>query len=802
MSEPLNSFSYEEFEERETVKKPDYSRAEAAPSLKALARSAFSLSSLALGLCGFFLTGAGFFEVLHPFGVAWFAAVSLYDRRRIALWFLSVFLGLLFFVPEELAVYSVILLTELLALTAYFAVGRGNRYFSAVTVFSSVTVVRGVFLLFSGISDILLVITLTESILAAGLATILCRALSVCRRCLRMEQPGRGDILCILFLAGGVLLGMDQVAVYSVSPAHIVICLLILASSWFAGAGGGAAAGAAAGVIPSLSSLVSPTVIGLYAFSGFMAGLFRKLRRPGVVFGYLLGNVLLSLYLLNMTMDVPAAAETLLGSVLFLAIPKNVLLRAAEAVRGQGDAPIRADRRSRGEEYALSRLRETEKNLSVLRDTIADLHREAEPKEEKNIGSILDHISAKVCAGCTLKNVCWETDLDETYRDLMRVFALADANDGITAKQLPQGFRRRCCHYKEMTAAVNCLYELYRKNEYWQRQVVNSRDLAMAQMDHTLLVIDGLAADMDARRAERELLRARLGAELRKRGVRVDRVLIDGLGENDVTLRMKTRHCAGNRRCEREIAEAVSKLTGRAFRAAECRCGQREKGTACLYRCVSGDALRLDVGTVQMMREGSAVCGDASGEVILGGDREALLISDGMGSGPKAKKESEWTVGAVKAVLNSGYGKDFAAGLVRYRMMMDREEELYATMDLCLVDGGRRVADFVKLGAGDSYLCTPGRGIRVIAGGGGRSAPLSPDASREEIARGDIIILASDGIGETADGMAVEEWLGPLLAETGDEGPKVIGDRILREAIAAGGGKVKDDITITVAKVV
>lgn len=801
VSEPVKFYA---FKGSEPFKKQKLPKIKKEHPVKAILRSWFSFSTLFIGLCGFFLTGAGFFNALYPFGIAWFAAVSLLDKKRSLLWLIAAAVGYLWFVPENFPMYTVVLLAEFCCFLLYPAGGSKPQYYLPVTVFTAVIVIRGLFLVFSGISDTLLVIILTESILAAGFSLVLFRAFEVWQLLGSMEKPGRGDILCILIFAGGLLLGMENIAVYSVSPANIAMCFLILAGAYFGGVGGGAAFGAALGVVPSLSAIVSPAAIGMYAFSGFTAGLFRKFRRPGIIFGYLLGNILLSLYLLNTTLFTSSAVETLIGAGVFLAIPKSILFRLSEMIRGNQKADLKAESRLRGEDYAIQALAETGKNLSSLRDTLAVIHKEAEPKAEKNISSILDHISAKICSGCSLKSVCWDTDFDSTYRDLMRIFALADANDGIGVKELPSDFRRKCCHYKEMTAAVNCLYELYRKNEYWQQQVVGSRSLALSQLDHTVRLLDDLVRNIDSQRAFKDILYTKLSGELRKRGLRVDKVSVRQLNENELVLDLKTRHCVGERRCCKEIASVIQHLTGKSYAAAECRCGSGYN-QGCVCRFVSGNAITLDTGSVQLMREGSTVCGDTQAEMALSEGKDVLMISDGMGSGPKAKKESEFTVSLVKEVLESGFGRDFATGLVRYMMLAERENDVYATVDLCVVDRIRKEAEFVKLGAGASYLCTPGKGIKVIRGESSNMEETflkSPRAVKEEVQKGDVIILASDGVSEAAgEGMTSDDWLIPLIEESCNEAPKVIGERIANKAVMVGGGKVRDDITVTVAKV-
>lgn len=798
MSEPVKFYAFKKGEPAPKGKLPDVPREK---PFRFFMRSRFSRLTPILCLCSFVLSGAGLLDALYPFGIAWFAALSFQSKKHRPLLLFSVAAGYLWFVPELFAMYASVLLAECCCFLFYPALGNRPQYYLPVTVFTSVVVIRGLFLVFGGISDTLLVITLFESILAAGFSFILYRASEVWQLLNSMEKPTRGELLCILVFVGGLLLGLRNVTVYSVSPANIVMCLMILSAALLGGIGGGAAVGAVLGVIPSLAAMVSPAAIGMYAFSGFTAGLFVKFRRPGIIFGYLLGNILLSLYLLNSTLLISSVVETLLSAVLFLAIPKGIYFRLSEMLKGDS---ARNAESYRGDEYAIRRLDETGKHLGELRDSLSRLYSDNVPPSEKNVASILEHISSHICAGCSLKDVCWQTDFSVTYKELMRIFALSDANDGITVKELPEGFRRRCCHYKEMTAAVNCLCELYRKNEYWQQQIIGSRSLALSQLDHTVDLLHDLTYNIGSQRAVKELIHHKLCGELRKNGVRIDKVTVESMAPGELVLQLKSRHCLGERRCGKEIGDALAHLTGKSYSVSECRCAGN-RNAFCLCRFQVGNGLSLHIDSVQLIKEGSALCGDTEDTILLADAKEALILSDGMGSGAKARKESEFTVSIVKKVLECGLGRDYATGIVRYMMLMERKDDVYATVDLCIVDRIRREAEFVKLGAGASYLCTPGKGMKIIGG-----EPLKGNAAlwkparvvREELHHGDIIIMASDGITEAAEDRAAEDWLIPLVEESCGEEPKIIGERIANKAVLVGGGRVKDDITVTVARVI
>ena len=252
MSEPVKFYA---FHKSEPVKKKELPKIPKRSLRMILLRSWFSVPSLLICLCGFFFAGASFLQALSPFGLAWFAAVSFLDKKRSLPLFFFVGMGYLWFVPQSFHIYATILTAEFACFLFYPVIGSNPRFYLPITVFTAVVVIRGLFLVFSGISDTLLVIALLESILTAGLSVVLYRAAKAWQFINSMERPGRGDILCILVFIGGLLLGMRNVSVYSVSPANVLMCLMILSSALLGGIGGGAAVGALLGVLPSLSAV-------------------------------------------------------------------------------------------------------------------------------------------------------------------------------------------------------------------------------------------------------------------------------------------------------------------------------------------------------------------------------------------------------------------------------------------------------------------------------------------------------------------------------------------------------------------
>lgn len=754
-------------------------------------------SSLLYAAAGYLLAVATIVGEIYPFGVAYFAALAAIDRRRMALQVIPVFVGYLVALGSNCIVYGAILLLLLLFFTVYPPTRKKPRFILPVIVFSISIVVRGLFLVFTGISDFLLLIIFSESILAAVLSIIFLLALGAFQRLSMADKLKREEILCTFLLAVALILGLHSIVIFGFSLSEVALRFFVLMAALLAGPGGGAAAGALGGVIPSLATAVSPSAIGIYAFSGLLAGAFQRFGRIGVILGFILGNMILSFYLINSSLLWMAALASLIAAALLLITPKGLLFRIQELYQPAIGTSARPQPRQQHDAYATKRLGDIGDKLQSIKHVLKAMDREKAPREEKNIQSILRHICNKVCAGCSLRDMCWESDFYQTYRDVMVMFAAVERSGVVTTKDAPKAFVRRCTHHKEMVATINCLAELYQKSDYWQRQIDSSRTLAMGQLDNTIHLLTRVGNSLDAYRDFREMVNSKLAPALRAKGLPVEQVIVREVGEKNLDLHLRARRCKGAGDCGLVIVNTIRELAAKEYHPAQVVCGDGKKGDACycrFFQAGSGDTV---TGSLQLAKAGSLVCGDRKDDFLLAEARHAFIISDGMGSGEKARHEADLTVELVRDVLQCGFDERFAATVVNYLLLMKQEEEMFATVDLCVIDLYHGEAEFIKLGAAPSYLCTKD-GVRTISG---NSLALGSDEEvvtfREKVRRGDVIVMVSDGI--FATGVSEEEmdvWLARTVEDSRREEPRIIAERIISGAVAFSGGQPKDDMTV------
>ncbi|MCD5415130.1 MAG: hypothetical protein LR001_09095 [Clostridiales bacterium] len=136
------------------------------------------------------------------------------------------------------------------------------------------------------------------------------------------------ETICLAILGALALAGMGDWNIYNVSLRNTIGILMTIIFAYSGGTGVGSATGITLGLIMSMSiERVSSALIGVFAFGGLLAGLFKDLGKFGSVIGYLLGVGILSFYTNDLHRIIIRWQEILVAIVLFLIIPKAWLLQ-------------------------------------------------------------------------------------------------------------------------------------------------------------------------------------------------------------------------------------------------------------------------------------------------------------------------------------------------------------------------------------------------------------------------------------------------------------------------------------------
>jgi stage II sporulation protein E len=213
--------------------------------------------------------------------------------------------------------------------------------------------------------------------------------------------------------------------------------------------------------------------------------------------------------------------------------------------------------------------------------------------------------------------------------------------------------------------------------------------------------------------------------------------------------------------------------------------------------------LHAQVGVAQRPKPEEALCGDSFGVSHLDPRRLLLTVSDGMGSGINAARESRIVVKLVEQLLGHGVDPEAAAGIVNTALYLRGGEESAATIDTAVADLDAGSLEFLKVGAPPSYLK---RGevielIRSVCWPAGILDEVDTQVLAREIVPGDILIMASDGVTEANQfGETPDDWMYVYLRQLPLEDAQVVADLILKHALKTAGFENRDDMTVVVAR--
>jgi len=754
---------------------------------------------LGLIILAFFLGRAVLLGELSPFVVA-FAGAVLYLYGP---WgWLAAGAGLAgqatVLSPAEIGPEFLVLLAVGLGLRTIPSDFRRPQVAVAVLAGTATIVIKGSYLAFSGAALYDFVAVFFESSLAGVLAYVFLVALSPRARPVAVEE-----FCCALVLLAASLAGTGNLEYGLVSLHGLVSKFIILVAAFLGGVGLGAAGGAVVGILPGIAYTVTPAVIGVYAFAGFLGGFFRRFGKPGVAAGFILGNITLAVYIGEYRELAGVLAEVGVAAALFAVLPR----RWFEALRSLIPAGVlgSGEAKERVQELVRSRVRSWARMFSELSRTFAQVSPAGlDVGSEKPLRELLNEVKGRICQDCNLYRGCWERDPERANREFLDTLARVEATGRVVPEDFPGDIRRKCLRLKEMAVALTCLYETYQVNRYWYRRLVESREMVSENLRGLSQIMHNLATELCNSIERASQVDALLRRKLRELDVPVHRIEARHREDDRLEVTVSRPTCHGELACHYVVAPVVSRALGQPFTVADTSCAREEDAAECSFRLRPALRYRVAVGLAQMGKNGSAVSGDTASYLELADGRFALLLSDGMGVGSQAALESSTTVSLLEHMFQAGFGKDMAVKTVNSILLLRAPDESFATVDLAVVDLHTGEVEFVKIGAAPSFIVGADT-VSVVEGDAlpvGIIREINFSVVVRKLAAGDLVVMVTDGVTDSYRGpLEKETWLGELLRDLPRTDPQQVADLVLQQARRAAGGSVPDDMTVLVGRI-
>ncbi|MBP3603422.1 MAG: SpoIIE family protein phosphatase [Lachnospiraceae bacterium] len=205
-------------------------------------------------------------------------------------------------------------------------------------------------------------------------------------------------------------------------------------------------------------------------------------------------------------------------------------------------------------------------------------------------------------------------------------------------------------------------------------------------------------------------------------------------------------------------------------------------------------------GVAKAVKETETISGDNYACFETRDGNLTAVISDGMGSGEKACRDSSMVVDLTEKFLEAGFQAETAIQMINSTLLSGEENANMSTLDLCSIDLYSGECRFVKVGSACSYIKRQHLVDRISAGNLPMGIFQKPDMEtiRRTLADGDYIIMFSDGITDALSQGIGEEILAEVIGGCNLMNPGEIANYIMNFCIHQSKGHIRDDMTVLV----
>lgn len=733
-------------------------------------------------LLGFSTSAVRVFEQISPFGAAMTAQAGAGLAGTATL--IGASLGYLIFGGVDLGIRYVASCVLIFTVGFVFQTTRlyRKRWFMPMIAgaISSVTAVLNSYTgSFSATSVVML---LTEVVLTGGCTYFFGIALSDAPRDTDFSELRHG--VSVLILTSCVLMSFSGVVIMDVvSLGRVLATLAVMCFALSGGSLSGCASGTAMGLAMDLCSGGAPYFSMCYALSGLVSGVFCKHGKLLFSLAYVLANAVSAVWTVRGGFRVELLFETFVGSVLFLMIPTSALVWLGSSLQrtpvGKGETGLRR--------YCAKRMRSIGSAFRDLYDTVRKSLEES--TNDNDVARIFDRAADSVCSRCKNKNKCWTESYMDTLSIMNDVTPLMLENGRLSPDDLPQRFREICPSVYAFTAAVNSeLRGLMYRRQYRSRLSEN-RTAAYGQYSDMAQIIESVADELSSAGGADPLAERRLARFLRETDVDAETsVFRDRSGRLRAVI--ESGRLTPLIRDERYLEKLSSVLGVRL-----CRPDVSTVKSAGRLTLMEAEPLTVSVGIATTKKRGETVNGDRGTYFKTEQGVLCVILSDGMGSGEEAARESIAVVRILESFLRAGVEPNAAMKVLNSVMLLKNGDEWgFATVDLMCIDLFSGETSFYKYGAAPSYIKYGGSIKRIrgksMAVGLSAGEGSAPDVVRMKLKPGSIAVIASDGVMVQED----DRWLRNLLSNWKEGGSKQLAAETMTAAVKQYGRS--DDMTV------
>ena len=293
-------------------------------------------------------------------------------------------------------------------------------------------------------------------------------------------------------------------------------------------------------------------------------------------------------------------------------------------------------------------------SLKQLSHTFLGLEDRKQAFSSDEIDGMFDRVKEQVCEKCEKCTWCWGENFVHTYQMGYEVLSAVDHYGNELDTETKRKLMQRCIMAPRFLREMLEGFHEARQNLIWTNRIARSREGCAIQMDTFADMIRSTAKELEDSIFTDERLEKRIMAHLKKKKIRVLYTHFFMNREGKYEVHVTARAMQKQKVPVKELVKGVSEAAGRRFipqSDSAQMIGQRYMTVVCR----EGPAYYTMSGAARIGKGCSQISGDNFTMMEMPGGRKGVVLSDGMGSGEEACRESTLVIELLEELLDAGF---------------------------------------------------------------------------------------------------------------------------------------------------
>lgn len=612
-----------------------------------------------------------------------------------------------------------------------------------------------------------------------------------------MDMKGTGWKQLALSIAGALLCRISIMGCYPFVSAFFAAVYLEEQGRWLL----------SVGMLAGMIAFLPITVIAKYAMALLIIGVTVRMsewvdKRCYTVVAALAasgGTLALSIFggIFDIRNQVTAVAAVLEALFIF-----GFTIIAARGVRlFLEEKPDTSSPQYYQDGYHKQRLMNYAKSFEGLSKAFFSMGKKSDFNQE-DIGLIQEEITGRICSGCDTCAVCWAPANDTMYQ----VFGRLTKNllqNGEADDETKEELMKHCRYAGHVEWEAAAVFEQARANKAWYNRLLENREVIAQQLDAMAFIMQDCINESELLDNEEKRKISELRYRARECGIAAEEVHLYRKSDGHIQAVMKVHTRWGNSVAMKDLTKVVASVLDLHMKP--------HKDTKSF---VGKDLIEIIFeeepsfyavhGVARLTKDGAPVSGDNFSFLEKEDGELVLSLSDGMGFGTRACKESELVVDLLERFIEAGFTKETAIRMLNSAMVIRGEDENYSTVDISSVNLYTGETTFYKIGASATFIRHKDGNVECLLSTSlpaGVSFEIEIEQATKQLFDGDFLVMVTDGVLEYLCTEKPEETLEGIISEIKTNHPALLAKKILDKVMEYTGGEVRDDMTVLAAAV-